>query len=410
MWFKIYIIVTIYIGSSVASFFGISQETNNFLLSIHYRALPFLLFAIASSSNYKFKDLEIGLISICFLSLLIAYSIGRSAMLAVSVNNAIEPVFLIALLRTYKGEYKTFTKKALLYFFLFECLVAWYEVATRHLLFADTAKINQDYLDYMLSYEMRAYSLHGHPLQNAFLVSILSYFFLTAKGKIMFRYGLFAIGYITLFAFNTRSSIYLMALIFLIVLLRDMNTGRMSSSQKWMAVFVIAVFSLVLSYFVVKYEFGSRLFSYDLSTKDASSNTRYMLIGIIMNLPLESFWWGMDAGIDIIRNQYDFYAIENSLANFIITNGFLYTITWCVLLYFCLKPINKDKKKFNLSFLVFFALLNANNALMTETPIILCYVLALYSLDSLESKKDDLSISRIRFLNEKKRGGLCPKI
>lgn len=39
---------------------------------------------------------------------------------------------------------------------------------TRTILFADLSYMNQDNVQYMFDNEMRAFSLHGHPLQNAF--------------------------------------------------------------------------------------------------------------------------------------------------------------------------------------------------------------------------------------------------
>lgn len=47
-----------------------------------------------------------------------------------------------------------------------------------------------------------------------------------------------------------------------------------------------------------------------------------MLLGIIGNLPLNEFLFGMKNGIEIITSKYSLFAIENSLANFIVTNGF----------------------------------------------------------------------------------------
>lgn len=78
-----------------------------------------------------------------------------------------------------------------------------------------------------------------------------------------------------------------------------------------------------------------------------------MLLGIIGNLPLKEFLFGMKNGLELITSKYSLFAIENSLANFIVTNGFVFTLCWCILVYFCLKSINSNKKKFNLTFLVF---------------------------------------------------------
>ena len=378
--FKLYLLLTVFIGSSLASFLGISLPADSFLSSIHYRTIPLLVLFYLLSLPVGLSSIEKLMVLLCLSMLIIAGIFNRSAYFAVLVNNGIEPVILIALLRKVCPS-KAFIFKTFLIFLLLECSVAWIEVITRSIIFADLSNMNQDTLQYMLDSEMRAYSLHGHPLQNAFLVSILSFFFLTAKGTVFFRYGCFFMGYITLFAFNTRSSIYLMGVVFALVLFHDFKSGVLSKRQKLWVLFFVGLAIVLLSYMVVKYQFGSRLFEFSLSSKDESSNTRYMLLGIVGNLQIKELLFGLNNGLELITTKYALFAIENSLVNFIITNGLIFTLCWCLLIYFCLKPICRNVKKFNLSFLVFFGLLNANNALMTEAPVIIFYVLALYALD-----------------------------
>lgn len=383
--FKLYILFTIFLGNSLSSFLGINLEANSFLSSIHFRTLPFLvLFFLFQFNKISFLRREIYMFVLCFCMIIVAGLMDRSAMFAVLVNNAIEPILLIALLRR-NNKCITYIRNTLIVFFIFECSLAWIEVITKTIIFADTSMLNN--YQYMIENEMRAWSLHGHPLQNAFIVSILSYFFLASKGKLLYRYGLFFIGYITLFAFNTRSSIYLMGIIGVYLIFKDLRSNNLSNKQKNFVIILIGLAVCFLSYMIVKYQFGNRLFEYSLSTKDDSSNTRYMLLNIIGNMPLKEFLFGMDDGLTIITRRYSLLAIENSLANFIITNGFIFTILWCILIYLCLKTVNPNRNKYNLSFIIFFALLNANNALMTDTPIIIFYILSLYSLNTIQYKK-----------------------
>lgn len=380
--FLFYIYLTLFCGNSIASFLGMPISQDSFILALHYRSLPFLLFCYIFANFPKFNRQEILLITISMITLMIASLKERSAMFAVSVNNAIEPVILIALLRYYKDKYRNVVKSALLLFFIIECGIAWIEFVFKTFLFADpTSIMDENRVAYMLDSEMRAFSLHGHPLQNAFVVSILSFFFLSAKAKPMYRYGLFTIGYITLFAFNTRSSIYLMSAVFTLVLIRDLKKGYIRRSNKLVIVLLVLAIGL-LGYLIQEYHFGSRLV-YGISEKDASSNTRFMLVDIILRLPLSDFLWGMNHGISTITTKYDFFAIENSLANFIVCNGAVYTFLWCVLFYKCLETISKRKTRYLQSFIIFFTLINVNNSLMTDTPIAIIYILALYALDNI---------------------------
>ena len=191
--FKLYIFFTVFVGSSLASFLGVSLSADSFWGSIHYRTLPLLLLCYLMSKHVNFLLREKLMILLCLCMLVIASLMNRSAMFAVLVNNAIEPVLLIALLRKSPNSCVAYIRKVFLIFFFVECSVAWIEFITRTVIFADLSDMNQSSLQYMFDNEMRAYSLHGHPLQNAFLVSILSFFFLTAKGKVLYRYGLFFI-------------------------------------------------------------------------------------------------------------------------------------------------------------------------------------------------------------------------
>lgn len=383
---KLYVLLNLFLGDSLVSFFGISVAQNSFLTSIHFRTLPFLILCYFFVKNKRFLLSEGLMIILCIMVFFTSLLMNKSAMFAVLVNNAIEPVILICILRNY--DIKNFVRKAFILFFLLECFIAWSEVMTKHIYFADLSFMAENRISYMMENEMRAFSLHGHPLQNAFLVSILSFFFIASEGKLLYRYILFTIGFITLFAFNTRSSIYLMSIIGAIYIYRDLRKNRLHKYQKIIIVLFVILTISVLLFMMDKYDFGSRL-SQGLSVNDDSSNTRYMLIGIIANLSTNNLLFGMDNGIELITNKYNFFAVENSLANFILTNGLIFTICWCVLIYIILKSINRNTFKYNLSFFVFFTLLNANNSLMTNAPIIVFYILSLYSLDNIKTKQTE---------------------
>lgn len=146
--FKLYIVLTIFIGSSLASFLGLSLPVNSFFSAVHYRTLPFLVLFYFLSKNIYFLEREKMMALLCLCMLIIAGLMNRSAMFAVLVNNAIEPIILIALLRN-TNNYVNFIKYTLIVFFFVECSVAWIEVMTRTILFADLSNMNQDNIQYM---------------------------------------------------------------------------------------------------------------------------------------------------------------------------------------------------------------------------------------------------------------------
>lgn len=158
--FKTYVVFTIFIGSSLASFLGVSLPATSFFSAVHYRTLPLLLLFYFLSRRVYFLTTEKLMALLCLCMLIIAGLMDRSAMFAVLVNNAIEPIILIALLRK-TNNYINFIKYTLIVFFFVECSVAWIEVMTRTILFADLSYMNQDNVQYMFDNEMRAFSLEN---------------------------------------------------------------------------------------------------------------------------------------------------------------------------------------------------------------------------------------------------------
>ena len=89
------------------------------------------------------------------------------------VTNCFEPILLCCILRS--ANSKVIGKRGLILtcFFIVECLAAIYEASTRSILFAS---LEDDELLGMQLWTMRAYSLHGHPLSNGAIVSVMSLF------------------------------------------------------------------------------------------------------------------------------------------------------------------------------------------------------------------------------------------
>lgn len=97
---------------------------------------------------------------------------------------------MLAVLRTFASREMNILKGLLIFFFCIECGVAMYEALFNNILFAQEV----DIFDY--AGNIRAYSLHGHPLQNAFIVCMLSVIFLVSRMKRNIRYVLFFIGFL----------------------------------------------------------------------------------------------------------------------------------------------------------------------------------------------------------------------
>ena len=382
--FYIYIIITLFVGESILQFFNLDLKSEGIIGNSHYIALPVLFISvILNRHKMVFTDIDkklialmliIGIVKVLFLR----KSVGLSGFL----NFIIEPILLSSMLKLQNGKLLSICRNLIVIFFIIECGIAIFEAVSKTILFA---KLN-DYDYTTLTSDMRAYSLHGHPLQNAFLVSIISSVILSSKMKITYRYALFFLGYLAVFSFNTRSSIYILAIILIVNVYFDIKNNRIKGGQKF--IFLIGLFvAILLSVkYIESHSLGSRLAT-GLTKDDGSSYARFVLVDIIESMNLRDLLFGVSN--EYILNVMDrngLVAIENSIVNLIFGNGLIFTLIFLYLMFFKLKSIGNDKYMFNTVLFVTFLLLNANNALSTICPIIPILILTLYAFKELVPK------------------------
>lgn len=381
--FKLYIVLTLFVGVSILQFFNIKIEDNGILSILRFYSIPFLIitYILNYNKNHLYKHETTIITFAIFMLFFVKFVMGRSAGLAQFFNNVLEPILLVSLLRCSRDKYYSFIKKSLLVFFIIECGLAYFEYLTHNVYFAKRDDLIMHLMEYSLAGgEFRSYSLHGHPLQNAFIVSILSVLFLCSNYKLTIRYPLFLIGYFSLYTFNTRSSIYLLGIIFIYMLFKDFFSKNTSAIQKNIIIAFSICSVILLQILILKYNFGSRLI-YSINATDSSSNARFLLVKIISSMDISDIILGIgDEGVRRILIKHDLFAIENSIINYVLSYGFIYTIIWLYATFMVLKQITNNKLLYTTSFFVFFILMNANNALVASTPITIIYILGLYSI------------------------------
>lgn len=217
---NIYLVLTIFVGSNVISYLHLNIEGDSILALSHYLTIPFLLLAymlnIHKISLYKYEKYLI--IASCLIGVFQKLFMNKSAGMSFFINSVFEPLMLCALLRLFGSAQLKRLRFFLLSFMCVEFIIAFYEYFSGNLLFA----VSVDTLKMITGQEeMRAFALQGHPLQNSFLVSMIMCGILSSNLNINFRYAFFFIGYLSLFCFNSRSSIYFMGIILLMNLWRD---------------------------------------------------------------------------------------------------------------------------------------------------------------------------------------------
>lgn len=389
--FLIYVFVTLFFGTSIMSFLGIIPAEDGLVARIHYQGLPFLILAYCCNRNVRFaKEDKIFM----FFSLLIVlfrivlFKVGNFAQI---ITMTIEPMMVLAILRIANKKTIQIMSYMILVFFFIECGVALLEAVTRVVIFDYKNMWN----DGVMLYELRSHSLHGHPLQNAFIVSIIMLSVWVSKLNLPVKYSLYFLGLIALFCFNTRSSIYLMGGVFCIGLLRDLCVTKVSIAYKIFMFFFVWLCIVYLFMQVENFGLGSRL-STKMNSEDSSSQARFLILKMLQDLTLVDLPFGTDGmNISFLMKKHGLIALENSLFIVLYQFGAIYLIFYFAFWYQRLKSLCDSKYSFVMYLLVLAILVNTNNSLCTNTPVVVFVIFAVFSVKYINQRACEL------FLNSK---------
>lgn len=372
----IYIIITLFLGISVMQWVGLSTESKTLLTSVHYVAFPFLLIA------YFFKKRSMQMSKVDRMFLLYSFGVviftrfflGRSGGLSIIINILLEPMMLLVLLKNMDKGYLKFMQNIVLLFLCVESGVALFESVSRSILFATVTKE----MTSELINNMRAYSLHGHPLQNSFIVCIISTVVVASNMNLLKRYFFFFIGYLGVWSFNSRTSIFLLTGVLLIGLLHDIFYSRQKKYYIFCMVLIVLIGIYYISYFIDMYNLGSRMET-GISKEDGSSMARFMLIKVVSDLSFADLFFGNNLTQQILNKYTMMAAIENSILNIIFNNGLILAIPYFAYLYKKINLIQMSKYMYRIVVVVFLVLLNCNNILITFCPAIPVFIIAAYA-------------------------------
>lgn len=382
--FKIYILATLFLGTSVLSFLHLPYKQDSFFLCMHYIALPFLLISFLSNRHEKKTKVEHFTILVSFVYLIInRILLGRSASFGFLVNILYEPIFLLSILFAINEQTRTFLRNTIVVFFIIECVVGLYEAITQQLVFMRNTDIFEIGEFGVIS--VRAYSLHGHPLSNASLVVALSVIFLFSDMKALTRYLLFCLGLLSVFAFNTRSALLIMIVSFCLYIITNLKVSI------WKMTISLVVIAIPLIYYILPYfesiGIGNR-FSISMDSDDGSSMARWMIIAHYFNMSLDELLLGISPEeIKSILKTTGLVAVENSILNVFFAWGIPFGIIY---FYSLMKMFLRFKPYVGRSLLVvflisFFMLLNVNNVIQTFTPLIPVCLMALCAFKKTDS-------------------------
>ena len=237
--------------------------------------------------------------------------------------------------------------------------------------------------------DFRSTGLHGHPLQNALIVSIYMIFILISNIELKKKIVLWIWGFFAIACFNTRAALVgnglLLMTYFLYTLFFDKNFNkRLKRKIAFSLFFILPLIPILL----VKLNLGGRLFEYGL--KDGSSEVRVTVWSIFNYFPIQSFLFGVNfKELEIIMEQSGIYATENFWIDWILRFGLLFTIVLIILYTRLLNHLFSGYQTFHkwLAILGFLLIASSNNSLSVSfIPLSFFLIIALIYKPNLKYK------------------------
>ena len=240
---------------------------------------------------------------------------GVDAKLFSEVLVRIVPVLVISHYKYEQNYPNKIIKRFVISFFVLECILAIYEKLTlSHLIDYDSDSQAMNVTMY-LEEEFRSFSLFGHPLHNANIVSVILAFIICSNTVCKFpKVILVLLGLGAIWAFNSRAC---MAMWLMIIFYRLFLYGR---SLKWMLTSLALLVIILPSVFLYVQKTGA-LGRLDFDFTDSSTLTRIMAFQIFITYP-----WSLTnmlmGGVEL--EQPTFAAVGSGMSDYVlIENGYL---------------------------------------------------------------------------------------
>lgn len=372
---KFVIFSFVFIGVNVLEAFHISA--NSFYVML-------LVLSIISSVNSRynwFKNFRF-VILYYFVILFASYRLftdrgegTRSMMLAI-----IGAPILFAALPNFKRNFDLkqqsfweYVVKILLIGYLVEVLIAFIERMSGSLIFGWQGNI------FYTGYGgFRSTALYGHPLGNALIVTTAMSFILVSNLKPKLKMFLWGIGFVSIFCFNSRSSIVGNVLLLITFTLHTIFLKKHVKFSIKIFVFVTLIFTFCMIYVLLFYfGWGNRLLSFGLFD-DSSSQVRVDAWNLFIHYDIESFLFPHT----FIEGSYmkwvtGVYRLENPWLGLMLFQGLLFLGVYIVLYFIFIKYLLKDYGKFEKYFISvsYLMIASTNNSFDTTFDSVFYFLL-----------------------------------
>lgn len=387
---KIYyfaIILLLFLGINVLAKIGIFVEFDSApvwqkILPSAYLIIPIGIYALITCKSVTSYKCECHLLFLFLFMLLSLYVKGSAGYIGI-INCNVFPVALSIVTCFYLST-NSLSRCKILYkivisFYLIECSLSVFERIFEINIFPFLGSGTASILSYSSFMDgFRSTALQNHPLQNSLCVSILMAFILCSNIKIKKKLSLFFLGYLAILCFNTRGSIVLWGVFFLVYLL--FNLKKYKGNSRLTLIFVTVVGVLAMIYLILNYGLADRLIKNGL-LDESSAGQRLQLFDVFNFLS----WNDWLFGISSIKQQrvLDFVnvgIVESPWLVIAFSHGII-VLTMMIFLYFRLfKRLFKEYKLFDKLFICFTFLIIAstNNSLVTPGAYLPLFLLCSY--------------------------------
>ena len=157
-----------------------------------------------------------------------------------------------------------------------------------------------------------------------------------------------------------------------------MKKNRMGITKRFITMILILGLGYLVINFALSHGMGSRM-SIRMSSDDSSSYARLVLLSAFQQLSFTDLLFGAARGTDeLIMTKYSLIAIENSFANIILLYGLIFTIVFSICWGKIVWKLSDNKILCIMVLFVSFVLLNANNTVLADSPIIQTIILSTF--------------------------------
>lgn len=360
--FFLLLILFLFIGQNVCLKIGIdSMVMGTFIL-----LLAIIIIIKKPSSLYKIAGwipLFLFITIYCFFKLITDTGEGtRSLVLAVIAP----PILLAAVIIAVKDKYYNLliAKKIFYYFYIIEIGIA---IVERILGFNIFPWNNENLFSFQNDgiTDFRSTGLHGHPLQNALIVSTLMMFILISNLNIRKKIILWGLGFFATACFNTRAAMVGNFLLFTTYILHSVFINKQLSFRiKKQLIFISILLLTTIPIILYQFNLGGRLLKNGLN--DGSSQVRIAVWSVFDYFPINSFLLGFNfKEVQLIMYKSGLYATENFWIDWVFRFGLLFIIPLILLYTRFLNKLFIGYKTFYKIFITvgFFLIASSNNSL-----------------------------------------------